>query len=104
MVEQMHYRYYAILLLSITASLTACGKDEIEYRGILQNRPVGTAGVWVIDDVPYRANYNTVVTEKHGPLGIGACIGIAMSRGIVTQIESENPDACNRRLPKPEKR
>jgi hypothetical protein len=97
--EQMHYKYIAILILGITASLAGCGKDEIEYRGILQNRPVGVAGVWVIDGVPYRANYNTAVEPKNGPLGIGACVGIAMSGGIVTQIESENPDACNRRQP-----
>jgi hypothetical protein len=102
MVEQMHYKYSAILLLSITASLAACGKDEIEYRGILQNRPVGTAGVWVIDEVPYRANYKTVLVQENGPLGIGACIGIAMSRGIVTEIESEDPDACRRKQPKPD--
>jgi hypothetical protein len=101
MVEQMHYKYSAILLLSITASLTACGKDEIEYRGILQNRPVGTAGVWVIDGEPYRANYKTKVVQERGPLGIGACIGIAMSHGIVTQIESENPDACRKQSSKP---
>ena len=100
MVEQMHYKYSAVLFLIITASLAACGKDEIEYRGILQNRPVGTAGVWVIDDVPYHANFNTIVEQEHGPLGIGACVGIAMTRGIVRRIESENPDACRRQQPK----
>ena len=96
----MHYKYSAILLLSITASLAACGKDEIEYRGILQNRPVGTAGVWVIDDVPYHANFKTIVEQEHGPLGIGACVGIAMTRGIVRRIESENPDTCRRQQQK----
>jgi hypothetical protein len=101
MVKQMHYKYSAILLLSITTLLTACGKDEIEYRGILQNRPVGTAGVWVIDDVPYRANYKTILTQERGLLGIGTCVGIAMSRGIVTEIESENPDSCKRQQQKP---
>jgi hypothetical protein len=102
MVEQMHYKYPAILFLGITALLAACGKDEIEYRGILQNRPVGTAGVWVIDNVPYHANYKTIVVQEHGPLGIGACVGISMTRGIVSRIESEDPDACRRQQQKPE--
>jgi len=97
----MHYKYSAILLLILAALLTACGDDEIKYRGILQNRPVGAAGVWIIDGVPYRANINTVLEQKQGPLGIGACVGIAMSRGIVRRIESENPDACNRQAAKP---
>jgi hypothetical protein len=101
MAELMQYKNLAILILSVTASIAGCGENEIEYRGILQNRPVGTAGVWVIDGTPYRANYKTKLEQKRGPLGIGSCIGIAMSRGIVTQIESENPDMCKHQQPKP---
>lgn len=96
----MHNKYSALLFLIISVSLAACGKDEIEYRGILQNRPVGIAGVWVVDGEPYRANYQTVLSEAHGPLGIGACVEIQMTRGIVRQIESASPEACNRKHPK----
>jgi len=100
MLKHMHRTYSIILFLLIAVSLAACDNDEIQYRGILQNRPVGIAGVWIIGGEPYRANYNTVVSQEHGPLGIGACVGIEMNRGIVTRIESENSDACNREQPK----
>ena len=72
----------------------ACSDDEVEYTGILENRPVGQVGVWVIDGQPYAVSKKAELDEENGPLGIGACVEIELDGKIVKEIETVDPEDC----------
>ena len=63
-----------ILIIFIMSVSYSCSDDEVEHTGILENRPVGQVGVWVIDGQPYAVSKKAELDEEHGPLGIGACV------------------------------
>ena len=72
----------------------SCSDDEVEHKGILENRPVGKVGVWVIDGQPYAVSKKAELNEEKGPLGIGACVEIELDGKVVKEIETEDPDEC----------
>ena len=90
-----------ILILFIMSVSYACSDDDVEHTGILENRPVGQVGVWVIDGQPYAVSKKAELDEENGPLGIGACVEIELDGKIVKEIETKDPDDCdeNRNTP-----
>ena len=80
----------------------SCSDDEVEYRGILENRPVGQVGVWVIDGQPYAVSKKAELDEEYGPLGIGACVEIELDGKVVKEIETKEPDECDENRNTPE--
>jgi hypothetical protein len=84
-----------LVILFIMSGSYACSDDEVEYRGILENRPVGKVGVWVIDGQPYAVSKKAELDEENGPLGIGACVEIELDGKIVKEIETKEPDECD---------
>ena len=84
-----------ILILFIMSVSYACSDDEVEHMGILENRPVGKVGVWVIDGQPYAVSKKAELDEENGPLGIGACVEIELDGKIVKEIETKDPDDCD---------
>ena len=91
-----------ILILFIMSASYACSDDEVEHRGILENRPVGQVGVWVIDGQPYAVSKKAELDDENGPLGIGACVEIELDGKIVMEIETKDPDDCDENRNTPE--
>ena len=92
----MKHTKYVLGSLLITGLLTACADDEVEITGIVELRPVTAQGTWIIDGVKYRVPKKVELDDEKGPLGIGACVEIELDGGVVTEIETKDPDACRK--------
>ena len=82
------------VLIIILISLSASCSDKEEYTGILEHRPDGKDGMWVIDGKSYSVTDEVDLDEDHGPITIGACVELEMEDGDVKEIESEEMDKC----------
>ncbi len=83
-----------ILLAILTGASASCSDKEAEYTGILEHRPEGKDGMWVIDGKSFSVTEEVELEEKHGPLSVGACVEFETEDGVVTEIESENMEKC----------
>lgn len=85
----------------LMAALPAQAKDDPPtqiHRGIINSRPAGNIGTWVIGGRAFVANASTEFDTEEGPLVVGACAKVryfATSGGdIADEIDSEPPQDC----------
>lgn len=80
-----------------------CGDDDDHDKtqsiyGILESRPEGRIGTWVVDGVAYEANARTEFDFDHGRLVPGTCVKVKVlvsSPLVAKEIESERDYKCN---------
>ena len=82
---------FALLLAGI---LFGCADRELEYTGILDHRPEGKDGMWVIDGKSFSVTEDVELDEDDGLIEVGACVGLEMEDGDVTEIEFMDMKAC----------
>lgn len=93
----MPYKPFALILPAALAVLiSACSDNEVEYTGILDHRPEGKDGMWVIEGKSFSVTNEVELDEDHGPITVGACIGLEMEDGDVEEIESMKPEECQK--------
>jgi len=93
------YKPMTLILPVILTGLSAsCADNEVDYTGILEHRPDGKDGMWVIDGKSFSVTDEADLDEDHGPITAGACVELEMEDGEVQEIESEKMEKC-----KPEK-
>jgi len=80
-----------VFLISISAS---CSDNEVEYTGILDHRPEGKDGMWVIEGTSFSVSEDVELDEDDGPLKAGACVELEMEDGDVKEIESAKMEKC----------
>jgi hypothetical protein len=85
-----------ILVLCLAGGLTACADKEVEYTGILDHRPEGKDGMWVIDGKSFSVTEDVELDEDDGVLKIGTCVGLEMEDGDVTEIETMKMEECQK--------
>jgi len=78
----------------LAAFITACADNEVEYTGVLDHRPEGKNGMWVIDGKSFSVTEEVELDEDHGPITAGACVELEMDDGDVKEIESTEMDKC----------
>jgi len=78
-------------LISLSVS---CADNETEYTGILDHRPEGKDGMWVIDGKSFSVTDDVELDDDDGPIEAGACVGLEMEDGDVREIETEAMDKC----------
>ena len=89
------YRPLSLILpATLTLLITACADDEVEYTGILDHRPEGKDGMWVIDGTSFSVTEAVDLDEDHGPVTAGACVELEMEDGEVKEIESQEMEKC----------
>ena len=89
------YKTTKILSIGFLLSLSvSCTDDGVEYTGILDHRPEGKDGMWVIDGKSFSVSEDVKLDEDDGPLEAGACVGLEMEDGDVKEIETEAMDKC----------
>ena len=86
-----------ILPAALAVLITACSDNEVEYTGILDHRPEGKDGMWVIDGKSFSVSGEVDLDEDHGPLKAGACVELEMEDGEVKEIETKEMDKCQSR-------
>lgn len=80
-----------VFLLGLSAS---CSDNEIEYTGILEHRPEGKDGTWVISGQAFSVTEDVELEEDHGLLKAGACVELEMEGGEVKEIEAMEMTEC----------
>ena len=83
-----------ILLVLLTGLSASCSDNEVEYYGILDHRPEGKDGMWVIDGKSFSVTEEVELDEDHGPITVGACVELEMEEGDVKEIESAKMEKC----------
>jgi len=78
----------------LAAYVTACADNEVEYTGVLDHRPEGKDGMWVIDGKSFSVTDEVELDEDHGPITVGACVELEMDDGDVKEIESAEMEKC----------
>ena len=91
-----YYKPLKLTLFLLSVALLSCADNEVEYTGILDHRPEGKDGMWVIDGKSFSVTTEVELDEDDGALEIGACAGLEMKDGYVTEIETMNMEECQR--------
>lgn len=84
---------FVILMLSLSSSCSD-SENEMKYTGLLEHRPEGKDGMWVIDGQSFSVSGEVDLDEDHGPLNVGTCVELEMEDGDVKEIESERMEKC----------
>ena len=92
--KPFHHPAKPTLLLLLAGILLSCADNEVEYTGILDHRPEGKDGMWVIDGKSFSVTEDVDLDEDEGPIAVGACVEIEMAEGDVTEIESVKMEKC----------
>jgi hypothetical protein len=89
------YKTRTLIPLAILTGLSAsCSGDKAEFTGILDHRPEGKDGMWVISGQSFSVSEEVELEEDHGPLTAGACVELEMEDGDVKEIESKKMEKC----------
>jgi hypothetical protein len=67
-----------------------------DFYGILEKRPEGKVGTWVIGGREIQVTEKTKLEEDDGPLVAGVCVEVDYEGGLVEDIESEEPNKCRK--------
>jgi hypothetical protein len=67
-----------------------------DFYGILEKRPEGKVGTWVIGGREVQVTEKTKLEEDDGPLVAGVCVEVDYEGGLVEDIESEEPNQCRK--------
>lgn len=84
----------AFVFTLVVQSLAQAALASDELKGIIQSRPEGKVGTWVIAGATLQVTEETKLDEEDGPLVVGACAEVDIKNGVVTEIESEEPSDC----------
>ncbi|MGD2055004.1 MAG: hypothetical protein PVG45_12965 [Gammaproteobacteria bacterium] len=89
------YQSRSLALFTFVVILSAsCSDNDVEYTGILDHRPEGKDGMWVIEGKSFSVTADVELDEEDGPLQPGSCVEIEMEEGDVKEIESAKMEKC----------
>jgi len=81
---------------AMALSIARVALADDEFHGIIESRPDGKAGTWVVGGRSVKVTEHTELDEDHGPLRVGACANVEIDQGVVEEIESEPTSKCAR--------
>jgi hypothetical protein len=70
--------------------------EDDDFDGIIESRPDGKVGTWVVGGRSVDTTESTRLEEEHGPLRQGACAEVEMKGPIAEEIESEPLYKCGK--------
>lgn len=85
---------FVVALISMSTVQVAVADND--FYGIIEKRPEGKAGTWIIGGHSVEVTERTDLDEDNGPLKIGACAEVDIDDGKVEEIESEPARKCSR--------
>ncbi len=71
------------------------GPDDDDFYGIIDSRPAGPAGTWVISGRSFTATTETELDDDDGSLVVGACVAVDFENTTAEEIEREERYACS---------
>ncbi|HYE37763.1 DUF5666 domain-containing protein [Methylocaldum sp.] len=85
-----------IFLSSAVLWVPANAQAGEEFYGVIEKRPEGKAGTWMIGGREVAVTEKTKLEEDDGPLAVGACVEVEYEGNAVEEIESEEPSKCKK--------
>ncbi len=80
----------------VAASIVQVAVADDDFYGIVEQRPAGKVGTWIVGGRPIEVTVRTDLDEDNGLLKIGACAEVEIDDGEVEEIESEPARKCGR--------
>jgi hypothetical protein len=86
----------AFVVALIASSIVEVAAADDDFHGIIEKRPEGNVGTWIVGGRPIEVTERTDLEEDNGPLKTGACVEVDIDDGEVEKIESEPARKCSR--------
>lgn len=74
----------------------AQARADEDFHGIIERRPEGNIGTWIIGGQEIAVTDQTKIEEDDGPLAVGKCAEVDYKNGRVEEIESESMSDCRK--------
>lgn len=88
--------FVAVLCSLLVLSVAQVSLADEDFYGVVESRPDGIMGTWVIGGKSVEATEITQLDEDYGPITVGTCVEVDIDDGKVEEIESEPPHKCNK--------
>lgn len=88
------FAVFLFALIALSSVQVAVADDD--FYGIIENRPEGKVGTWIIGGRSVEVTERTDFDEDHGPLTKGACVEVEIDDAKVEEIESEPARKCSK--------
>ena len=85
--------FISVLLYFLTIQPLFAKED---FYGIIESRPEGKVGTWIIDGRSVNVTEKTELDEDNGPLNIGTCAEVDIDNRLVEEIEGEPIKKCKK--------
>ncbi len=90
-------KYFEVIMcLFIIMIFVQVAVADDNFYGIIENRPDGKVGTWVIGGRSVEVTNRTDLQEYNGPLKVGSCAEVEIDDGKVEEIDSEPLNKCNK--------
>lgn len=86
---------FGMLLLPFVAF--ASGSDELEHKGLVESRPAdAVVGSWVIGNLTFEVDANTVIDESNGALAVDQCAEVKYTEtaDALLAVELKSEESC----------
>lgn len=90
----MQHPVPTLLLVTLVLGFPLGAAASSDFTGIVNSRPAGVAGSWMIGDRQVEASATTKLDEDDGPAQVGACVSVDFEGAIVEEIETEQAAKC----------
>ena len=88
--------FEVIMCVFLIMSFVQVAVAESDTYGIIENRPDGKVGAWVVGGRSVEVTEHTDLDEDNGPLKVGSCAKVEIDDGKVEEIESEPLNKCSK--------
>jgi len=85
---------FAFTFIALSVAQVALADND--FYGIVESRPDGKIGTWIIGGRSFEVSENTELDEDNGPLKVGTCAEVEIENGVVKEIESESLRKCDK--------
>jgi hypothetical protein len=86
---------FMLLIFSTVLWMPWSSHADEEFYGIVESRPEGKIGTWVIGGRQVEVTEKTEIDEDDGHLAVGACAQVEYDGNFVEEIESEDKSKCS---------
>jgi hypothetical protein len=71
-----------------------CAQADQDFHGIVESRPQGPGGTWVIGGRHIEVTQPIIINEGAGPLVVGGCVSVDYEDGMIAEIDTEPASRC----------
>ncbi len=83
-----------LFLAAVVLGTPLSAVSSTDFNGIVESRPVGTAGTWKIGGRSLEVTATTKLDEDSGPAKVGACVAVDFEGTAIEEIETEKEIKC----------